>query len=742
MSGKNTVDLNFTLGDISLNRNPEFLYTLFVPDRASTAIPLFDQPDLKAAYRLKMDIPETWDGIANGPLENTQVRDGRKILQFGLTKPFSTYVFAFTAGKFQRKTAIRNGREMHMLYRESDAEKVALNADEIFDLHAASIDWMEVYSGIKMPFQKFDFALIPGFQYGGMEHIGAIFYRESSLFLEEDATPNQKLGRASLIAHETSHMWFGDMVTMRWFNDVWLKEVFANFIAAKIVNPAFPEINHDLRFVFAHQPAAYSEDRSEGAHPVQQDLDNLKNAGTLYGRIIYQKAPIVMRQLETLIGEDSLRSGLQEYLQTFAYDNATWDDLIEILDKRTSIDLKSWSQVWVKEAGMPVYRTQYIIDKGLIKEASIQQEKQSASGRYWNQLTDLVLFYPDTIMRFQVNLNGANTPVNAIEGYPKPLAIISNGAPMSYGYHQLDRESQEYLLANLSTIKDPLLRGAALMALEESMLNGALTPAQLMDCVLNSLQLETEPLNRQRLLGLSSSLFWRYTLPENRSLFASRLEDLLWDKLSNSKDPGAKSAYWSTFVNIVTSDAAVDKLLSVWNGAQANFDLSLTEGRLSSLGHALALRLPSQAESILDELAQRIKNPDRLRRLAFVRPALASNQADRDAFFNSLKSAENRAVEPWVGEALRYLHHPLRAEMSLVYIKPSLELMEEIQATGDIFFPRQWISATLSGHQSPEAAQIVRDFLAENPDFSYRLKNKVLMAADPLFRSAQLLSLQ
>ena len=730
------------MGDLSLNRNPEFLYTLFVPDRASTAIPLFDQPDLKAAYRLQMDIPEAWDGIANGPLEKTQVSNGRKVLQFGLTKPFSTYVFAFAAGKFQRKTAVRNGREMHMLYRESDAGKVARNTDAIFDLHAASIEWMEDYTGIQMPFQKFDFALIPGFQYGGMEHIGAIFYRESSLLLEEDATPNEKLSRASLIAHETAHMWFGDMVTMRWFNDVWLKEVFANFLAAMIVTPTFPKINHDFRFVVAHQPAAYSEDRSEGSHPVQQELDNLKNAGTLYGRIIYQKAPIVMRQLETLIGEAAFRSGLQEYLQTFAYGNATWDDLIAILDEKTSMDLNSWSEVWVKEAGMPVYRTQLVVDKGLIQKASIQQEKKSQSGRYWTQLTDLVLFYPDTIVRFRVNLDGANTPLQVIEGYPKPLAIISNGAPMSYGYHQLDRESQVYLLTNLSKIKDPLLRGAALMALEESMLNGALAPAQLMDGVLNSLQFEEEPLNRQRLLGLCSSLFWRYTLPENRGAFASRMEELLWDKLSGTKDPGANSAYWSTYVNFASTDAAIEQLLSGWNGQQANFNLALTEARLSDLGHALALRLPTKAASILDELAQRIKNSDRLRRLAFVRPALASGQTERDAFFESLKSADNRAVEPWVGEALGYLHHPLRAQESLAYIRPSLELMEEIQATGDIFFPRQWISATLSGHQSPEAAQIVRDFLAENPDFSYRLKNKVLMAADPLFRSAQLLPLQ
>ena len=135
-----------------------------------------------------------------------------------------------------------------------------------------------------------------------MEHPGSVFYNANSMLLDESATQNQFLGRASLISHETSHMWFGDLVTMKWFNDVWMKEVFANFMAAKIVNPSFPEVNHELRFLLQHYPAAYDVDRTEGANPIRQDLANLNEAGSLYGAIIYQKAPIVMRQLELLVG--------------------------------------------------------------------------------------------------------------------------------------------------------------------------------------------------------------------------------------------------------------------------------------------------------------------------------------------------------------------------------------------------------------------------------------------------------
>ncbi|MCK7496004.1 MAG: hypothetical protein MZW92_37410 [Comamonadaceae bacterium] len=170
-----------------------------------------------------------------------------------------------------------------MYHRESDSLKVLRNQQKIFDLHFSSIEWLEKYTNIPYPFQKFDFVVIPSFQYSGMEHPGAILYRDSKLFLDESAGIRDELSRANLIAHETAHIWFGDLVTMKWFSQVWLKEVFANFIADKIVNPQFPDVNHNLNFLISHYPESYSVDRTAGANPVDQTLDNMKNAGTLYG---------------------------------------------------------------------------------------------------------------------------------------------------------------------------------------------------------------------------------------------------------------------------------------------------------------------------------------------------------------------------------------------------------------------------------------------------------------------------
>ena len=728
--GQNKVDIAFTAGDMSLNRNEDYLYTLLVPDRASTTFPCFDQPDIKARYQLRLSLPAAWEASANGALQQVEVLGTRKTYTFRETLPFSTYLFAFAAGRFGKRTQAREGREMTMYFRETDQAKVDRNADAIFDLHAEAIRWLEDYTNIPFPFDKLDFVLLPGFQYGGMEHVGNIFYREPALFLDESATDNQKLARARLIAHETAHMWFGDLVTMRWFNDVWLKEVFANFMAAKAVNPAFPEIHHDLSFMLGHQPVAYSEDRSGGSHPIQQELENLKDAGSLYGGIIYQKAPVVMRQLEALIGADTFRQGIRQYLKQYSYKNATWDDLIGIFDELSSTDVRTWSQVWVKESGMPVLRAERTSESHL----RIVQEKTSKSGAYWAQATSVALFYPDGVHLIPCRVEGALTelPLPAREGLP--LAVLCNGAAMSYGYFKLDDASRAYFLKNAGTLADPLLRGAAWMALYEELMYGHIPPRAFWSSVLAALPAEKEPLNRQNLLGYLVTLYWRYLSSEERQMTGQEAEALLWELLQKAESTSAKAAYFSAYASLAPTPQAIERLYAIWEGKVSLPGLPLSEAQKIGLAGELALRLPAQAEQILSMQVERTKNPDRLKRLAFVRPALSPSQMERDSFFQSLKQPANRAVEPWVVEALEYLNHPLRAGTSEAYILPSLELLEEIQRTGDIFFPRQFISAVLGGHRSPEAASTVRHFLDTHPTFPYRLRNKTLMAADLLFR--------
>lgn len=738
-TGPVTVEVDFTAGDGSLNRQDDFLYTLFVPDRARVAFPLFDQPDLKARFRLQLDVPAGWRAVANGSLASREDGGDRALLTFTETDPISSYLFAFAAGEFEVEEAERDGRRMAMYHRETDLDRVERNAGAVFDLHASALAWLEEYTGISFPFEKFDFVLVPAFQYGGMEHPGAIFYRADALLLDESATQNAYLGRASLIAHETAHMWFGDLVTMTWFSDVWMKETFANFLAAKIVNPAFPNVNHELRFLLAHHPAAYGVDRTAGANPIRQPLDNLNEAGTLYGAIIYQKAPIVFAHLERLIGETALRDGLREYLAAHSYGNAGWADLIAILDSRAAEDLASWSRTWVEESGRPRVGVRLERDGATIERLAVQQTDPAEAGRLWNQRLDLRLGYAGGASEtLEVHLRDPEAAVAEAVGRPVPDYVLANGSGLGYGLMALDPRTRDYLLAELPSIDDPLIRAIGWVSLWELLLEGEVDAEALIDLARRALPAETDEQNISRGLGYLTSAYWRFLTPERRTALAPEIEVLLWRETTEADSRSLAAAWFGAYRNVALSADAVARLERIWREEEAVPGLPLAERDFTALAQGLAVRgVPSSAE-ILAAQRDGIDNPDRRAAFEFVMPALSGERAARDAFFESLRDPANRAREPWVLTALGFLHHPLRARESEPYIRPSLDLLEEIQRTGDIFFPLRWLDATLGGHQSAGAAAIVEQYLADRPDLPPRLRAKVLQAADGLLRAASI----
>lgn len=734
--GENTIEIEFLAGDESLNRNDEYLYSLFVPARASAAIPCFDQPDLKGALALTLEVPAGWHVIANGAERERATTGGRTVVRFEPTEPIPTYLFGFAAGKFSVERAERGGRTFRMFHRETDQPKVARNRDAIFDLHAKALSWLEDYTGRSYPFGKFDFVLIPAFQFGGMEHPGAVYYNATGLLLDETATQEQMLARASAIAHETAHMWFGDLVTMKWFDDVWLKEVFANLMAAKIVNPSFPTINHDLFFLISHYPSAYSVDRTAGANPVRQQLDNLNEAGSLYGAIIYDKAPIVMRQLEAILGEQPFRDGLREYLNRYAFGNATWADLIQLLDEKTDEDLSAWSHAWVDEAGRPAIRTELDVDEGRVRNLRLVQTDPRGRSMTWTQQLNVALGY-DSGMRFSpVKLVNSASTVAAASGVAAPRFILPNGKGLGYGLFELDPASRNFLVERLPEIDDPLTRGAAWITLWDEMLERRIAPAQLLGLALRALPRENEEQNVQLILRYLGGMYWIFLSESERHAFSVSVEATLRKGLADAKGTSLKAAYFASLRRVVQTRDGVQFLESVWRKRTAVPGLTFAETDYTAMALELAVRDVLGAPQILDGQLARITNPDRKERLAFIIPAVSGDEATRDRFFASLADVANRRHEPWVMDAMVYLNHPLRAARAERYIRPSLDLLREIQRTGDIFFPTRWTYATLSGHSSPAAAEIVRDFLAGHQDYPPRLRQIIEREADMLFRAS------
>ncbi|MBB4601856.1 aminopeptidase N [Hymenobacter luteus] len=734
-TGPNEVKIEFTAGNQSLNRNEDFLYTLLVPDRARTVFPVFDQPNLKASFQLTLTMSPEWQALANGPLLGSTATATSKTLRFAPSDTISTYLFSFAAGKFERVARTMGGREMQFLHRETDQDKVRLSLDPIFQIHADALQFLEQYTVIPYPFRKFDFVALPDFQYGGMEHVGAIDYKASTLFLDEGTTQDQKIARSNLIAHETAHMWFGDLVTMQWFNDVWMKEVFANFMADKITQVAVANSNYDLKFVIDHYPAAYGVDRTTGANPIRQDLENLKDAGSLYGNIIYHKAPIMMRQLERLMGEEPFRQGLQEYLRKYSFGNATWPDLIQILDERTPADLQAWNQVWVNQPGRPIFDYQLQTKDGST-EVVITQQAEDKSDRLWPQLFEVLLVYPDgRTKEVAVNMNQRQVVLPPAEGKAAPAFMLFNSSGLGYGVFPIDKQ----LTSNLGKLQNPVARAAAYVNLYENMLVGrSLSPRQLLEVYRRTLPQEKEELNIKLLTGQLTDIYWKLLKPAERLALAPTLEKELWQAMQQNPAANSKKLLFKAYQSVALTKDAQTRLYQIWDQQQAPAGLKLTEDDYTALALALAVRDYPAATPILPHQLTRIQNPDRKKRMEFLMPALSPDVQTRDAFFASLSEEKNREKEAWVTSALAYLHHPLRAATSEKYLPQSLALLEEIQQTGDIFFPASWLQATLGSYQTPTAARTVRDFLAAHPNYNSKLRAKLLQAADDVFRAEKL----
>jgi aminopeptidase N len=736
--GRNEIEIAFVAGDTSLNRNPDFLYTLLVPDRARTVFPVFEQPDLKARFELTLVIPAGWRALANAPLAGQQaLPDGREEYRFAPSDPISTYQFAFVAGDFQVVSRSVDGRAMTLYHRETDKARVARNLDAIFALHGQALAWLEDYTGIPYPFQKFDFVLLPGFPYGGMEHVGAIQYRASRLLLDENPPLTELLGRAHLIAHETAHMWFGNLVTMKWFDDVWTKEVFANFMADKIVNPAFPGVDHDLNFLVGHYPAAYAVDRSEGANPIRQALPNLNQAGQLYGSIIYHKAPIMMRQLELIVGSDGLRAGLAQYLRRFSYGNATWPELIAILDTHTDRDLAAWSEVWVNTPGRPQFLPAPPDDEhpGVF---GLLQLDTAGQGRLWPQQFQLLTVYGDAARSETLVTDTGLTSI------PRPVtddvAVATLFNADGHGYGRFPGGLDALAVWDRLT---PVQRGAALINAEDNLLAGEpLDVDAWFARLLAIVQEERDPLLLRLALGQLQYAYFSLLDDTRRELQAPVVEDALWTAMLAQPDSSHTRLVYRYFAEIASSPARVQQLYDIWSGALKVENLTLGEEDQTRLAEILAIRLPQRSAAIIARQLADTVNPDRRRRLEFIAPSLSAEPAVRDAFFASLAEEKNRQTERWVNDALSNLHHPSRLAQAQQYVLPSLELLEEIQRTGDIFFPSSWLAATLGYHHSAATAKVVRDFLAARPDYNPQLRMKILQAADPLFRAVAIRAAQ
>ena len=707
--GVNTVTLDFESTDDALNRNDDYMYTLFVPDHARSCFPCFDQPDMRATYSVKLNTPKDW---------KTMTSDG--------SQPIPTYLFSFVAGNFQEKTKQLDGQlaghTIRALYRETDPDKVA-QLDKVFEEAEQSLKWMESYTYIKCPFREYGMVILPGYQFGGMEHPGAIQLTDRRIFLGKNPTQEDELSRTELIAHETAHLWFGDMVSLKWFEDVWTKEVFANFMASKITRRHYTKVDHELNFLKTYQARAIAIDRTEGTHPIAQPLENLNHASLLYDNIIYDKAPVMMRMLEDLMGPKAMQQGLQKYIKKYYFNNASWDDLIATLDAEApEVGVRQFSEVWVKQKGMPTIHTTYQDGKLIVS-----QNDPYGRGLCWRQKFQVRLIYDLSESRtITVDMQ---QPTFSVKLNNKPSFIIPNYDGKGYGRFTLDPEYAQKLPLRLITTRNAQYRYALLLTLFDNYLMSQIPASYFGELYRNMLK-------EDNTLIISTSIDHMFKIAFDRETDTERktLEQCITDLLPENKSPECRQHIIRKMANNAISPEVLNQVYNIWN---AHKDPLFTEHDYMDMAYRLAIMRPSQWEDILSTQRSRLTSEDLRKEFDYVSRACNPDQSAREALFNSLLKKENRQQEPWALHALQLLNADVREPQSNTYIPTSLNSLENIQQTSDIFFPGNWMKVLLGAHKSNEARQQVEQFVKQHPDYTPNLRNKILEAAWPLMNQRQ-----
>ncbi len=467
-----------------------YLYTQYEPADARRVFPNLEQPDLRAPFTFALIGPDTWWLGSNQPeVAREQVADGVVHVHFEPTEPLSTYITSLAAGPYHRVADAWHGIELGLLCRRSLARY--LDADELFRLTTSGLDWLTTAFGDYPWGEKYDQIFVPEYNLGAMENPGLVTFTEQYLF-RSPATPAQLQARANTLVHEMSHMWFGDLVTCRWWGDLWLKESFAEFMGSHVSVEACGFVDGWVNFATARKVGAYLADSMPTTHPVVADIPDLEAAKTNFDRITYSKGASALTQLVHYVGIDAFLAGGRRYFADHAFDSATLADFIAALDAETDRDLDGWVPAWLESAGHDRLSATWFEKSGQVSGLRILRELdgpgEAQSGR--PHATTVGLYrLEDCVLRLDrrldVTVDGEEAALPAADGVPAPDVVLVNDLDHTFARVVLDSRSRGVLLEHVADL-DPIARAVVWTSLWTDVRAGGLVPSAFVAAVLTA----------------------------------------------------------------------------------------------------------------------------------------------------------------------------------------------------------------------------------------------------------------
>ncbi|MFC8931459.1 aminopeptidase N [Rhodococcus sp. NPDC057135] len=533
-----------------------YLYTQYEPADARRVFACFEQPDLKAPFTFEVTAPDGWEVLSNQPATQTLSVDGAQRVTFAPTLPISTYITAIAAGPYHRVASSWSRGELTVelgaLCRASLAPH--LDADNVFDITRQGLDFYAEHFDYPYPFGKYDQIFVPEYNLGAMENPGLVTFTEAYVF-RGTATDEQHQRRANTILHEMAHMWFGDLVTMVWWDDLWLKESFADFMGSMVSAEATRFTDAWVAFAIKRKAWAYLQDQLPTTHPIVADIVDLEAAKLNFDGITYAKGASVLKQLVAFVGRDAFFEAARRYFKAHAYGNTTLVDLLDVLAETSGRDVREWARIWLQTTGVSTLS----LDGTDVVQTDPRPHRLAVGIYDYNESGDLV-----RTERVELDITESRTSVHL----PPGALTLLNDEDLTYAKVRLDAESLSTVEASLDRVSDPLARGVIWSSLWNSVRDAQLSVFRYLDMVERFAPAETDLAILSSILTDAQYAVLHYVPKSLRPNVSAGWLETTWKAVFEAEPESGRQLAWARALSAAAAvnDARADELRSILDG--------------------------------------------------------------------------------------------------------------------------------------------------------------------------------
>jgi len=751
--GKNTVVVEYrhpySKNGVGLYRyvDPEddrvYLYSDFEPYDAHHLLPCFDQPDLKAKFSSKITAPKSWEVIST-TMETEKTATGDNLMQwtFPQSALISSYIYSLHAGPYVKwESQVKTSNHvvpLRLFARKSMADFVDIN--EWFVPMQQGFVYYEKYFGAPYPYGKYDNVIVPDFNSGAMENAAAVTYNESRYITRGAKQKIEKRSLASVIMHELAHMWFGNLVTMKWWNDLWLNESFATYMAYKAMEQATKEFK-DEKLVFYNKRKGwgYKADKSVATHPIEGPVASTSKAFANFDGISYGKGASVLKQLAYFVGEDQFQAGVANYFSKYAEKNTVLTDFMNEIASASGVDLNVWQQKWLQTAGVNTLKADYACEDGKVTSLKLVQEAPKSHPTLRPHKTQLAWLNNQggsyvAAKTMTVEYDGAETLVPEAKGTRCPEVLWPNYGDFDYAQVVLSAPEVAVLENNLQAVKDPLTRTMLWTTLWELVQDQELSALKYLDIV--EKQGMAEPVASTQILILENVLMvLKFYLPENgewakkRKSMVLRFEGLLRDRVQKTAGRPEQKMWFDNYIATVESRSGLDFIAGLLSSEKNKFvSFDIDQERRWQMLIALAAYDHPRAQKLF--AAEKTKDSSQRGELAALQiQALEPKLTVKKTFFE--RAAQGPKAESLynINAILLGLFPPNQREIHRTFADNFFSKIEQYGKSADLVFVRNFTKNLVPMFCDEDSSGQIQKFVAAQKQLPLVVSKTLRIAA-------------